>query len=127
MQITAIRTEEDYRAAMQAIEVLLPRVDELSEEEDRKLEALSILVADYEERHFPIGDLSPIDYLREHMLQFGRKQSDLAALLGSSSLASEIMNRHRALSLEAIRKISAEWNIPASILIEPYEIERRKA
>lgn len=44
--VTAIRSEKDYRNAMARIDALLARVDDLNEEEDRMLEAISILVAD---------------------------------------------------------------------------------
>ena len=127
MEITAIRSERDYRRAMKRIDALLARVGRLSATDDRALEALSILAADWEERNTPIEELPPVEYLQQHMEQFGRRQADLAELLGSRSLASEIMNRHRAMSLEVIRKISAAWNIPIGILAAPYEIERRRA
>ncbi len=125
--VTAIRSEKDYRNAMARIDALLARVDDLNEEEDRILEAISILVADYEKRHFPIEDMTPPEYLRHHMQQFGRRQKDLADVLGSASLASHVINGHRALSLEAIRKISAAWNIPIALLAAPYELQKKRA
>jgi HTH-type transcriptional regulator/antitoxin HigA len=127
MAVTAIRTEDDYRAAMAAIDGYIARLGNLSEEEDRDFEALSILVADYEERHYAIPDIDPIEFLEQHMLEFGRKQKDMAAVIGSTSLASHIMNRHRPMSLDVIRALSEAWHIPLSILAEPYELERKRA
>lgn len=124
MHITAIRTQKDYRAA---IDRLLAKGKRISAAEDRDLEALSLLVADYEDRHFPVEEMDPVEYLAHHMENTGRTQADLAALLNSRSLASEIMNRRRAMSLEVMRRISSGWHIPIVLLTPPYEIERRRA
>jgi HTH-type transcriptional regulator/antitoxin HigA len=48
-------------------------------------------------------------------------------LLGSRSRASEVLNRKRALTLEMIRTINAEWKLPVELLIKPYELERSAA
>jgi HTH-type transcriptional regulator/antitoxin HigA len=47
----------------------------------------------------------------------GRTQSDLAALLGSRSRASEILSGKRDLTLDQIRKLHREWHIPVASLI----------
>ena len=127
MKVTAIRSRQDHRAALKAIDRLLAKGDGISEAQDRVLEALSVLVADYEDRHFPIEDMDPVEYLHHHMENTGRKQADLAAILESRSLASEIVNRRRAMSLEVMRRISAAWNVPIALLTPSYEIERRTA
>jgi HTH-type transcriptional regulator/antitoxin HigA len=57
------------------------------------------------------------------MEQQGYTQSDLAALLGSRSSASEILKRRRPLTLEMVRKLHREWGIPAESLLRPYDLE----
>jgi HTH-type transcriptional regulator/antitoxin HigA len=54
------------------------------------------------------------------MEQAGYKQSDLAKVVGLKSRASEILNRKRKLSLEMIRQLHENWNIPTDILIQAY-------
>jgi plasmid maintenance system antidote protein VapI len=53
------------------------------------------------------------------MEQAGYTQADLAALLGSRSRASEILQRRRALTMGMAAKLSREWRIPAESLIAP--------
>jgi HTH-type transcriptional regulator / antitoxin HigA len=53
----------------------------------------------------------------------GRSQVELATLIGRNR-ASEILNRIRSLTLEMIRTISKEWNIPIDALTAQYELER---
>ena len=85
------------------------------------------LVAAWEERHEPIEAPDPIEAIRAHMTDHGLGQADFARLLGTRSLASDILNRRRALSLGAIRKISTAWSIPADVLIQPYKLTRARA
>jgi HTH-type transcriptional regulator/antitoxin HigA len=57
-----------------------------------------------------------------YMQMAGLKQTALAALLGSKSRASEIMNRKRGLTVEHIFKLNEEWKIPADALVRPYHL-----
>ena len=61
----------------------------------------------------------PIDLLRFAISDLGHTQAELAALLGSRSRASEVLNRRRALTVEMIRTISEAWKIPTDLLVKP--------
>ena len=43
---------------------------------------LSILVEDYERKHYPVDDIDPVEIIKYRMEQMGLKQSDLAEYLG---------------------------------------------
>ena len=59
----------------------------------------------------------------EHVMEArGYRQKDLARLLGSQPRASEVLHRRRALTLPMIRALSAEWNVPADLLVQEYEL-----
>jgi HTH-type transcriptional regulator / antitoxin HigA len=115
MNIRPIRNETDHRAALAEIERLWSAEEGTLEAE--LMEVLAILVSDYEARHFPVVYLSPLEILRYAVTEMGHSQSDLASLLGSRSRASEILSGKRPLTLEAVRKISAAWNIPVGLLV----------
>ena len=125
MGIISIRNARDHKAALREIDVLLA-ARRLTEEQSRRLDALTILVDAYEEKAFPMGGLDPIDLIKAHMSNSGRTQKDLADLVGPA-LASLILSGQRTLSLEAIRKLSTAWGIPADLLIRPYEVGPRQA
>ena len=59
----------------------------------------------------------PVDAIKFHMEQNGFRQKDFAAVIGSVSRASEVLNRRRALTIGMIRAIHAAWSIPLSSLI----------
>ena len=125
MGIISIRNARDHKAALQEIDKLLA-VKKLTEEQSRRLDALTILVDAYEEKAFPMGGLDPVDLIKAHMSNSGRTQRDLADLIGPA-LASLILSRQRALSLDVIRKISTAWGVPADLLIKPYALTAKRA
>jgi antitoxin component HigA of HigAB toxin-antitoxin module len=124
-EIRPIRSARDHKAALAEIDALLG-VARLSKPERARLEVLTVLVNDYEEHTFPVDEADPIDLLEQHMLNSGRTQKDLAEMVGRA-LASLILNRQRAMSLDVIRKISRAWGIPADLLIAPYNLAAKRA
>ncbi|WP_018897848.1 transcriptional regulator [Rhizobium sp. 2MFCol3.1] len=128
MDIQPIRTADDHAKALRAIEALWGA--ESGTPDGDKLDILITLVDRYEDEHFPIEAAHPIDVIKTHMDMTGRKQADLAALIGSASRASEILNRRRYLTIDMVHKLHKEWGIPADCLVLPYELEppqRRRA
>ena len=67
--IRAIRTEEDYEAALARIEELFDAKESTSEEEE--LNILVDLVPDYEDLNYPIGPPEPIAAIEFRMEQAG--------------------------------------------------------
>lgn len=120
MEIRPIRTNNDLTAALTRIDALWGK--EPGTPEGDELDILVDLVEHYENRHFPIMPMEPIELLRAHMETTARTQADLAALLGSRPRASEVLNRKRALTVDMIHKLSAEWHIPADCLVKPYHL-----
>jgi HTH-type transcriptional regulator/antitoxin HigA len=125
MDIRPIRTDEDHRAALAAIEACWG-APEGTEEGDR-LDVLLALVDIYEARRWPSQideTFDPIDVLQYAIDELGHSQAELAELLGSRSRASEVLSRRRALTVEMIHKIGEGWKIPADLLVRPYKIGR---
>jgi HTH-type transcriptional regulator / antitoxin HigA len=124
MDIRPIRTDQDHRAALAAIDACWG-APEGSEEGD-KLDVLVALVESYETRRWPIDSderFDPIDVLDYAIEELGHTQSELAELLGSRSRASEILARRRALTVDMIHKLSQAWKIPADLLVRPSRVD----
>jgi HTH-type transcriptional regulator / antitoxin HigA len=125
MEVRPIRTDEDHRAALAAIEACWGAPE--GTEEGDTLDVLVALVDAYEARRWPIevdARFDPIDVLRYAIDELGHTQAELAELLGSRSRASEVLSRRRALTVEMIHKIGEAWKIPADLLVRPYRIVR---
>ncbi len=124
--IKPLRTKREFEQMARAISDLADK-SRLSNAEQLRLEVLTLIVDRYEREQIPDEEEPPVGFLLGHMQNSGRSQADLAALLGSKSLASEILNRRRHMSLEVIRKISEQWGVPIALLTPDYKLERRSA
>lgn len=125
MHIRPIRTEEEHRAALAAIEACWGAPE--GSEQGERLDVLLALVDLYESKRWPLAvddSFDPVDLLRYAIDELGHTQSELAELLGSRSRASEVLARRRALTVEMIHKITEAWKIPADLLVRPYKTER---
>ena len=124
MDIRPIRTDEDHRAALAAIDALWGAAE--GTEDGDKLDVLLALVDIYESKRWPVDidkNFDPIDVLRYAIEELGHTQAELAELLGSRPRASEVLARRRALTVEMIHKIGQAWKIPADLLVRPDRIE----
>ncbi len=115
--ISIIRDEAGYAAAMAEFEACFDHEPAPGSEDGDRFELLGLLLAKYEEDHFPMPKASPVEAIRFAMDRQGLGQSDLAELLGSRSRASEILSGRRDLTLPQIRLLSRAWRIPAQALI----------
>jgi HTH-type transcriptional regulator/antitoxin HigA len=120
MNIKPIRNDADHRAALAEIDRLWGATEDT--EDGYRLDVLATLVEKYEEGRWPIAEPTwdPVDVLHYAIDELGHTQTELSNLLGSRSRASEILNRHRLLTVDMIRVISDTWKIPAALLIKPY-------
>ncbi|OYU95989.1 MAG: transcriptional regulator [Bacteroidetes bacterium B1(2017)] len=118
MNIKPIKSESDYLLALERLEVIFDA--KANSNEGDELEILGILIDEYEKSHFPIDLPDPIEAIKFRMEQMGYTQTDLAKIIGLKSRASEILNRKRKLSIEMIRQLHEQLNIPSDVLIQPY-------
>jgi HTH-type transcriptional regulator/antitoxin HigA len=112
-----IKTPADHDAALARVDALLARANHLTAAEQDELEVLGILIAKYEDDAYPLAEPTPRDAIRFRMEQLGKKQKDLAALVGTASRASEILAGKRGLTMESARRLHEEWGIPAAVLL----------
>ncbi len=120
MDIRPIRTDDDHREALKEIERLWSYPDD-SPENDR-LDVLATLVEVYEAGRWPRRDCSPAEILQYALSDMGRSQAELAGLLGSRPMASELLRAKRRISLTVAQNISAAWGIPIQLLVAPYAL-----
>ena len=118
--LKVIKTEEEYEDALaRAYDLMQMDLAEGSPELD-ELEAISLFIEHYEDKHYPIAPPSPIEAITFRLEQLGKEKSELARILGTRARQSEILSGKRKLSLEMIRKLHSILGIPAESLIAAY-------
>ncbi|MDE2751123.1 MAG: transcriptional regulator [Gemmatimonadota bacterium] len=120
MTIRPIRNETDYGAALAEIDRLMGVAPETPESD--RLDVLVTLVERYEAEHWSSDPPDPISAIHHVMEARGLREKDLAVPTGPRPHASEVMRRRRPLSLAMIRKLAAEWSLPADVLVREYEL-----
>ena len=118
MEIRPIHNKKEYKAALIEIEQLWTAPAK-SAEADR-LDVLALLVEHYEKTHFPIADPDPIEFIEHVMESRGLSRKDLEPIIGPRGRVADILNRTRPLTLEMIRRLVSQLNLPAEVLIKPY-------
>ena len=112
-----IKTETDYDAILERIDVLMDLNPEIDSHDGDELEVLVMLVEKYEEKHWEISNPDPIEAIKYRMEEMGLKQKDLVPLIGSKSKVSELLNHKINLSLNMISNLSSTLHIPLEVLI----------
>lgn len=126
MDVRPLRNEQDYDWAIGEVSRYFEAEPIPGTPDGDRFEVLASLIKGYEDNHFATSRGDPIDVLHFAIESMGWSQTELAALIGRNR-ASEILNRVRPLTLEMIRTISKEWNIPIGALTAQYELARAHA
>jgi len=125
-QVKVIKNEAEHEQALAALTALMIAEPEKGSPESEQLELLSILIDQYEAKHFPVDLPDPIDAIKFRMEQQGLRNKDLVLLIGSAGKVSEVLSRKRPLSLAMIRRLHKGLGIPAEILIGGIDTETPK-
>ena len=121
MDVKPLHNERDYDWAIREVSRYFESEPEPGTADGDRFEVLSTLIKAYEDRHFATKRGDPVDVLHFAIESMGRSQAELAGLIGRNR-ASEILNRVRPLTLDMIRTISQEWNLPIEALAVRYEL-----
>ena len=123
MDVRPLHNEQDYDWAIREVTRYFDSEPVPGTADGDRFEVLSTLIKEYEDKHFATLHGDPVDVLNFAIESLGKSQAELAHLIGRNR-ASEILNRVRPLTLDMIRTISKEWNIPVEALTPQYDLAR---
>ena len=109
--ITSEAQNERYIAVLLELE----KKERLSAKEREFAELLTVLIEAYEDERYPIRAASPVEVLAELMEANNLKQKDLAPLLGSESVVSEVLRGKRELNKHHIQRLSERFNVSPAV------------
>lgn len=117
MDISPIRTDADYREALQAISRLVETDPDPGTAEGDFLDVMGTLIEAYEKKTFPMQAADPIEAIKFRMEQGGLTPRDLVSSIGQQNRVYEVLNGTRPLSIQMIRNLHRKLGIPAESLI----------
>jgi HTH-type transcriptional regulator / antitoxin HigA len=106
-----LKTEDEYDIALErTIEIFH---SERGTPEFDELELLLLLVKDYEDRHYQIPDVDPIELIKLKLEEKGLKQKDLEPIIGSKGYVSSVLSGKKELTLKMVKGLHEFLGIPA--------------
>jgi HTH-type transcriptional regulator / antitoxin HigA len=112
-----IHTEGEHqrllRAAAHLMEIPEPQ---MTEEEGRLLEMLSMLIEEYEDRVHPLPETEPHKMLNYLLRERDLKASDLWTVLPKSRV-SEILSGKRSISKSQAKSLAGFFHVPAEVFL----------
>lgn len=109
--ITSVRQHQEYLAVLDK----LASKERPTSEEEKYADVLTTLIEAYEEEHHAIPEASPVEVLRALMEANELRQKDLAPILGTESIVSEILRGKRELNKGQIEKLSKRFRISPAV------------
>lgn len=121
-EMKLITTENEYDKALNRLNEIFDA--DATSKEGQEADVLTLLIEEYEEKHYSIDSPDPITAIRIRMEELKLKQKDLVGVIGSKGIVSEVLNRKRKLTVNMIRNLSSKLKITAQILVQEYELNR---
>jgi len=120
LKYTIIKSEKQY---MSYCDILEDLVEEKNENLEDEIELLTLLIEKWEEDHITTKKLDPVELVKALMIENNLKAVHLAGILGlSKGTVSKILNYHKGLSKETIRKLSEHFKISQAAFNKPYRL-----
>ena len=106
-----IHSEKENEHYTALLEELDRRPGKLTTAELRLAELLTLLIEDFEEKHYSLKASTGIEVLEELIEANGLKQKDLVDIFGTPSIISEVLRGKRKFTTEHIRKLSRRFHV----------------
>jgi HTH-type transcriptional regulator / antitoxin HigA len=112
-----IRSEAENERYIALLEELDSKGSRMTAAERRMAELLTLLIEDFEEKHYALKASSPVDVLNELMSANNLKQKDLLDVFGTPSIVSEVLHGKRQFTTEHIRRLSRRFHVSPEVFI----------
>jgi HTH-type transcriptional regulator / antitoxin HigA len=103
-----IKTEKEYKRALTVVEGMIS--GELTEAETALFELLVLLIENYEEHHYPMGESTPVATIESLMHEFDVEPASLVGVFGSVELVREVVNGQRKVSQSQAESLAKFFN-----------------
>ena len=111
-----IRTEAERTRFAETLLALDDR-DDLSPEEEALAEVLTLLIEDYEEKNYPLPQVSPNESLNALMEERGLRHKDIWAVLGNKGAATEVLSGRRSISKAQAKRLAEFFHVPIDLFV----------
>ena len=120
LKYSIIKTEKQYNNYCNTLDGLLVQdKKELTDE----IELLTLLIEKWDAEHNSFDELNPVELIKALMEENDLKSKDLIDILDlTKGTISKILNYHKGLSKETIRKLSDYFKVSQEAFNRPYKL-----
>jgi HTH-type transcriptional regulator / antitoxin HigA len=120
LKFKIIKSKEQYNKYCEILEDLVAHEDHSTHDE---IELLTLLIEKWDVEHNSLKDLNPIELLKALMNEHNLNAQDLVDILSlSKGTISKILNYHKGLSKDTIRKLSEYFKVTQEAFNRPYRL-----
>jgi len=120
LKYTIIKSQEQYDRYCEILEDLIAQNDTQAQDE---IDLITLLVEKWDNEHNTFNDSNPIELLKSLMDEHNLKAKDLVNILNlSKGTISKILNYHKGLSKNTIRKLSEYFKVSQDAFNRPYKL-----
>jgi HTH-type transcriptional regulator/antitoxin HigA len=113
-----ISTEAEYdRVAALMNKLAVIPDDQMTPEQERLLDLLTLLIQTYDDEHYQIPDAAPHEVIQFLMQERGLRNKDLEPLLGSRGVTSEVISGKRKPSKTQIKNLAEFFSVSPEVFI----------
>jgi len=112
-----IRSEAENDRSIAMLQELDGKGNRMTAAERRMADLLTLLIEDFEDKHYALKPSSPVEVLTELMQANSLKQKDLVDVFGTPSIVSEILHGKRHLTTEHIRRLSRRFHVSPEVFL----------
>ncbi|MGB8535832.1 MAG: helix-turn-helix domain-containing protein [Acidobacteriaceae bacterium] len=105
-----IHSERENDRYLKTLLALKQKANRTPQEKDLA-DLLTLLIEDFEAKHYRLPKASPIEAIIFFMDQHGLKQKDLVDVFGTPSIVSEVLSGKRDLNKEHISRLSKRFRV----------------
>jgi len=120
LKYTVLKDVGQYKKYCNILEELILSENNATKDE---IELLTLLIEKWDSDHNTFADSDPIELLKALMEEHELKAKDLVEILGlSKGTISKILNYHKGLSKDTIRKLSEFFKLSQEAFNRPYRL-----
>ncbi|WP_026473358.1 helix-turn-helix domain-containing protein [Alkaliflexus imshenetskii] len=120
LKYTVIKNVEQYKKYCDILEKLILSDNKASNDE---IDLLTLLIEKWDVEHNTFNDSDPIELLKTLMEEHDLKAKDLVNILDlSKGTVSKILNYHKGLSKDTIRRLSDYFKLSQEAFNRPYKL-----
>lgn len=113
-----ITNESEYGRVVALVNKLavIPE-DQITPEQERLLDLLTLLIEAYDDEHYQIPDAAPHEVIQLLMQEHGLRNKDLESALGSRGVTSEVISGKRKPSKTQIKRLAEFFGVAPAVFI----------